>query len=511
MLKVMLRAFLIGMLLLGALLPAFGSELVQAQEPPRVTEDVLADFEAIVESEMEYYHIPGMAVAIVEGSEIVYANGFGVRSLETGEPFTPQTQFRIGSTTKSMTSMLVAQLVDEGLLDWDTPVTDIYPDFQTADPELTAKLTVGDLMGMGTGLESDGWRALDWGGWTPDDLFAAVAEQGVAGEYHEHYAYNNEVYASAGYVAAMAAGLEPTLDNYKTLMQERIFDPIGMSSTIITDDTSALGDNVASSYELTLKGGVENPSLAAAVPIHIIAPAGGVWASAEDMAKYVITQLNGGITPDGTQIVSKENLAQTWEPGVSVPVDIEGVEDAAYAMGWLVETYQDIPIRYHDGGWEGYRTQMSVFPEANVGLVIFTNHIYGDISNPALMYAFVQLLYGLEVTATSEARAVFDESFGSLDAQIALLPPPEVELADVEPLLGEYEMGWTVELHEDNTLWAVHGVWQFMLYPIPLPNTYIVGNSVGIGTMVEFKVDGDQVSFTLEAPEQPVIELHKIG
>jgi CubicO group peptidase (beta-lactamase class C family) len=99
-----------------------------AETNPQITDPMLANFEGIIQSEMEYFHIPGAAVAVIQDGQVVYSQGFGVRNVETSEPLTPQTRFRIGSTTKSMTSMLVAQLVDEGLLSWDTPITDIFPD-----------------------------------------------------------------------------------------------------------------------------------------------------------------------------------------------------------------------------------------------------------------------------------------------------------------------------------------------------------------------------------------------
>jgi CubicO group peptidase (beta-lactamase class C family) len=469
-----------------------------AQEPPRVTNDLIADFAATVETEMAYFHIPGVTIAMLQDGEIVYSEGFGVRNMETGEPFTPQTQFRIGSTTKSMTSMLVAQLVDEDKLSWDSLVTDLYPSFQTADPELTAKITVRDLMSMGTGMVSDPIRSLSWSVWTVDDLFATIADMEIGGEYREFYSYNNEVYAAAGYLATQTAGYEPTLDNYKSLMQERIFDPIGMPGAIITDDLNALSDNYATSYEMTLPGGTENPFPASPSAIHVIAPAGGVWTTIEDMSRYLLTQMNGGVTPDGAQLVSAENLGETWLPQVPMPTEEEAITDRAYAMGWVLETYRDIPIRYHDGGWEGYRTLMGVFPETNTGLIIFSNHIFGDYFNFMLLYDFAEKLYGLDALAIPEVHTMFEEIYGSLDEQLAGLPPIEVDPDVVANLVGVYEQGWTVELRDDNTLWLMHPGAQFLLQPV-MPTMYVIANGAALGTPIQFQVEGDVVSLSLSA------------
>lgn len=480
-----------------------------AQDTPqgKVTDQVIADFDAVVESEMATFHIPGVAIAIIQDGEVVHTKGFGVRDIATGEPFTPETRFRIGSTTKSMTSLLVAQLVDEGKLSWDTPVSELLPGFQTADPELTTKITVRDLMGMGTGLISNEIKSLDWGEWTVDDLLAVVAQQVVAGVYREDYSYNNEVYALAGYLAVLAAGNDPTLDSYKALLQTRIFDPVGMPSAIVTDDLSLLGDNYSRSYELSFAAGATNPSLALPVPINVVAPSGGVWTNIDDMARYLITQMNGGVTPDGTAIVSAENLAETWIPGVRMQPDEDDMRDMRYGMGWVNMTFRDIPARWHDGGWEGYRTLMVVLPESNVGLIIFSNHMYGDLYNFAMLEAFAEILYGLEPQAVNNWREKFEVSFGSIDAQLAELPSAAIAPADAAPLVGDYESNWTLEQREDNTLWLVHGPWQFALHPLPMPNVFVIGSGGAAGTLVQFSIEGDQVSATVGEGEMSLTVL----
>ena len=234
--------------------------------------------------------------------------------------------------------MLAAQWVDEGVLTWDTPVTEIYPDFQTSNAELTNRLTFRDLLGMATGLVDNNLALFSWGQWTMNHLLASIAAMPIGGEYGEFYHYNNEVYASATYLALFAAGREPTLENYASVMQERIFAPIGMKA-LITDDVADLGDNYATSYQVNAVRELEDPEACPVGPTGFLAPAGGVWTSVNDMARYLITQANGGITPDGTRIVSAENLAVTWEPGV----DMGG---SFYGMGWVLQDFEGVAIRW---------------------------------------------------------------------------------------------------------------------------------------------------------------------
>ncbi|MBK8023814.1 MAG: serine hydrolase [Chloroflexi bacterium] len=415
-----------------------------AQGVPTVTAEMLAQFEAMTQEELDYFHIPGAAVAVVQDDEIVYARGFGVRDLETGAPFTTQTQMRIGSTTKSMTSMMIATLVDDGLLNWDTPVTELLPGFATPDAALTARLTVADLMSMETGLIATQPDAMYWDEMTSvDDLLAIVAHQRLESDLHTRYSYNNEVYASVGYAGAAAAGLPVTLDSYRQLMQERILTPIDMPSAVITDDHRLLSDNYAQvSYGYSLLDGTDQPSLNVDAPETLVAPAGGVWTHIEDMARYLITQVTGGLTPGGRRIVSEESLARTWQPGQAVMERSPSQGNLYYAMGWVIAEDAAPPYRTHSGGWKGYRTFMMVYPEARVGLIVFMNSMGADFLQNALGENFGQLLYGLEPSGFVGARAQFDMISQQLQQLAASVASPQVDPVAVAPLLGAYEHGW---------------------------------------------------------------------
>jgi CubicO group peptidase (beta-lactamase class C family) len=496
-------------------------EEAAVQDTSHVTDELTAEFESVIESEMAYSHVPGAAVAIIEDGEVVYAEGFGYRNLETGEPFTTETLFHVASITKSMTSMMVATLVDDGLLDWDTPVIEIYPDFQAPTPELTERITVRDLMNMNTGIESRGADMWYWGDWTVDDLFGAIASMPVVGEYHGHFSYSNELYASVGYIAALSAGREPTMEDYAALMQERVFGPIGMDGAIITDDISLLGDNYATSYEYMLAGDRDNPTPAPVLFARhgVVAPAGGAWVNLDDMARYLVTQMNGGVTPEGVRVVSEANLAETWIP-----------HSGGYGMGWQSgawnyipelstvswESGQDvegIPGRQHGGGFDGFRTGMVVYPDRNVGLIIFANYsVAGDLFREVLTRVFTQMLYDLddqtlEQTMESEDQLTAEE-YEEWDARVHGLAGPQVDAAAVDGWLGAYEQGWVVELHEDNTLWLTRlPDFQYMLIPetSPTPGNRtihcIVANDNVIFDIdfIDLEVNDDGVfSFTLQ-------------
>jgi len=477
-----------------------------AQTQSLVTDEFLAQFEQVVQDEMAYYEMPGVAIAVISGDEVVYAQGFGFRDVENNLPFTPQTQFRIGSTTKSMTSMLIAQLVDEGLITWDTLITSLFPNFQTTDAELTTQITVRDLMGMNTGLISSPLMGLYWGEWDVDALLGGIAQMEVGGNFRDFYSYNNEVYALGGYAGVVASDLELTLDSYKSLMQTQIFDPIGMTSAVITDDVSLLSEDYAQPYEKSLLTGelvvMANP------PIHVVAPAGAVWSNLEDMAKYVITQMNEGITPEGIQIVSQENLSETWKPSVKIEGEPAGIENTAYGMGWVTQTYQGVVVRYHDGGWSGYSTQMMILPEDDVALIIFANASHGGLFGNMLNYAFIELLHGLEPGAIETAHGMWDATLAQYQ-QIQTLVT--LELDEVSAYLGTYEGGWVVEQHEDGSVWLNRGGWHFQLGFITIMGSYVVINNGGAGTLVNFETEGDNLNLTIQFGEGVPTKFLKIN
>jgi len=483
------------MLVMGLVLPA------AAQTTPTVTDEAIGELTRLIETSITEYDIPGMAAAVIANGNIVFAQGFGLRDVENELPFTEKTRFRIGSTTKSMTSLLIAQLVAEGYLAWDTPVTELFPTFATSASGLAEQITLRDLMGMATGLESSALDGFDWGQWTVDDLLEAIANQRSAGAFGEHYSYNNEVYALAGYAAAAGLGEVPSLETYRTLVQQRIFDPIGMTSAIITDNHADLGDNFALPYETSLEPGsnivrMDDP------PIGIVAPAGGVWTTVEDMARYLMTQMNGGIAPDGTRIVDEAALLETWQPGVTIPDAGTSAGEVAYGMGWVTLTYNGIPIRYHDGGWSGYATQMVTFPEANIGLVLFANSSTAQLLNQSIAFGFAESLYEKPLEAFAAAQAQITELGTQIEQARAILNTPfDPEAAAT--LLGEYEEGWRVSAGEDALVLA-RGAWSFRMLPLPYPGMYLVVNNGGAGVQVQFTESEVSITMAVQLPTEAI-------
>jgi CubicO group peptidase (beta-lactamase class C family) len=415
--------------------------------PLPLTGERRAAFEAYVADAINRLSVPGASVAVVQGGLVVYAQGFGVTKLSGSNPVTPDTLMMIGSVTKSMTSTMAATVVDDGWLSWDTPLVDLLPDFVVADPQLTSRLTLADAFCACTGLpRRDLELMFHFNDLTPDRLIAQVGELPLTAPYGQEFQYSNQMYAIGGYAAAIAAGAAPDdLSNgYQLAMRQRLLNPIGMQrSTFALAEVLASGD-YALPHATNLDGQLQPVSpLVDERFTTSVAPAGALWSSAREMALYLQTELADGVAPNGTPVVSAENLARTRAPRAAIPAQpglppLFAEAGDHYAMGWVTGTYHGQPILSHSGGTLGFVSEVAFLPEADLGIVILTNGGQGaGTFNYAVQFRLFELLF--------DQSAEFDALLGPfLEVQTAQLGELRAHLETVDPeavapYLGRYE------------------------------------------------------------------------
>jgi CubicO group peptidase (beta-lactamase class C family) len=414
--------------------------------PLPLTGDRLVAFETYVVDAMNRLGVPGASVAVVQGGQITYAQGFGVKELSGAEPVTADTLMMVGSVTKSLTSTMAATLVDDGSLSWDTPVIDLLPGFAVADPQLTARLTVADAFCACTGLPPRDIELLfNVDTLTPELMVASVAGLPLTAPFGETWQYSNQMYSVGGYAAASAAGDAPDdlYGGYVAAMHERILGPIGMDrSTFALADVLADGD-YASGHATDLDGRTGPFSLQFEERyLRLVAPAGALWSSAREMARYLQTQMADGVAPDGTRVVSVENLGQTWAPRVAIAAP-PGLSPALaessqyYGMGWLVGTYKGQPLINHSGGTGGFISAVAFLPEADLGIVILSNGGPGAVAfYPGVQNRLFELLFD----QPSEFDALLGPVMEAQSAQLAQIRDQfrPVDPTAVAPWLGRY-------------------------------------------------------------------------
>lgn len=334
--------------------PAAPAAPVASSSP---SEDWLAAYVAFVEERTAVDNIPGTAVAVIQGDEIILVQGFGYRDIANQLPVTPDTLFHIGSTNKSMTAMLVATLVDEGVVAWDTAVVEIYPDFP-----LDETITLRQLLNMTSGLPDEAEDDFDVDNSTAEDLLDFLEEIEPWADPGEAFSYSNISASLAGYMAVMAAGADGAglYEGYADQLQERVLRPIGMNTAVVNVSDAQRNPNYGKSYWLEEGQPIEaDPEDYDGDPL---APSGVLKASAAEMALYVATYLNDGIAPNGTRIISSDSLAEMLEPA------LEG-----YALGWQLMTVEGYDIVAHEGSYDNYLSLIGFVPELELGFVILAN------------------------------------------------------------------------------------------------------------------------------------------
>ena len=459
-------------------------------EPLPLTDELIAALETYIVETMELLDVPGAAVAIVQGGEIVYANGFGVRELGKEEPVTPETLMMIGSTTKSMTTMLMAMLVDDGVMDWDTPVIDILSTFAVKDPDITQRITMRNLVCACTGVPRRDIELI----FNAHDLTAEAVVESLRDfefftDFGEAFQYSNQMVAAAGYISAAAAGASygELYDGYAALMRERVFEPIGMTSSTLSFDEVRANANYAMPHGMAWTGEYEPiPLEREDVFLSPIAPAGVAWSNVLDMGRYLITLLNEGVAPDGARVVSAENLAVTWEPQVAISAD------ASYGLGWIVDNYHGLRVIHHGGNTIGFTSDLAFVPQIGLGISVLTNQV-GSSLNQLVRFRLLELLYERD----SEYDGLVQLSLERLERQLAELREQTLDSVDpdaVAPYLGVFTneaLGEIALALEDGMLTLDAGEFKMDLLPRVQDGEVRGYQSVTSGLSGEFRFEED--------------------
>ena len=182
---------------------------------------------------------------------------------------------------------------------------------------------------------------------------------------------------------------------YDKAMQTKIFDPLGMKATTF-DYARALAGNHASPHGDDVDGKPQVAKIAFDYSIYPARPAGGVWTSAHDLARYVQDELNLGKLQDGQQLVSQENLLMRRKPQIMLG------EDSWYGMGLIVDRKYGIPVVSHGGSMAGYKSDFFFLPEYGVGAVLLTNADTGGRLNRPFGRRLLEVLFDGKPEATGD-------------------------------------------------------------------------------------------------------------
>lgn len=399
--------------------------------------------DALVSSMMADYDVPGFSLAIVKDGEVIYAQGYGVRNIETGEPITPDTQFHVGSVSKSFTSLAIAQQVDAGTLDLDTPIVTYLPDFTLTDTEAAQNLTLRHLLSNAAGFQPDDIPWYAGKVQTMAEVVAHIQTLPVHAQPGTTYVYNNLGYTLAGYVLEQVTGIP-----YAEYLDANIFEPLDMKEA--TADFAAMQqtENHITPHLLDAREGVK--PIAFFDNMDAIAPAGAVSASALEMANYAIFQLGDG-TFNGEAIVSETMLTETHTAQI-----------ADYALGWVVGEQAGYQTVWHNGSMDGFGALVGLVPAENLGVVGLMNADYIDNGGflDALVLRVVEITLGVEPETDTIAAITTGSGLDPVarKARFEAARSFEADPTTYAPYVGDYISMFgdiSVELREDQSLWFI--------------------------------------------------------
>src|SRR5579871_850444 len=413
-----------------------------------------ADFQTYVEGLRKAYGIPGMAIAIVENGQTTLAQGYGVRRLGEPAPVDAKTIFPTGSTGKAFTVAALATLVDAGKLSWDDKVTDKLPGFEMYDPWVTRQMTVVDLLvhRSGLGLGEGDLMFAPSSDITRAELVYRMRYLKPATSFRSGYAYDNVLYGVAGQLILAVSG--QTWEDY---MRTHVLEPARMLDST-SDDEHRFADPDRAWPHARLNGPMrglgdqqvldEKDDLGKST-----SPAGGISASAEDMAQWIKIQLGHGAITGGGRLYSEASAAEMWRPETIIPVtppppplDVQSPQLEDYALGWFVRDYRGHTIIEHDGAVFGFRALVDLIPETNVGFAVLSNAEDG-VPLVAIRDRLLDHYLG-EPPTVDWAKAWGDYKQRQVEAALKALHSQMAEPAKVGPTLplagyaGDYADPW---------------------------------------------------------------------
>lgn len=341
----------------------FASGLV-AQEK---TEDVrFAGFDSYVKEVMAELHVPGLAVAVVKGDEIVFAKGYGFADVDGKRSVTSNTLFAIGSSTKAFTATCLAILVDRDKLDWDKPVRDYLPAFRMYDEYATEHLTPRDLLSHRSGLPR---HDLLWYGSSAkrEEIFNKLRYLEPNKSFREDFEYQNLMFMTAGYLAGKLYGA-----NWERMVREEIMGPLGMQRSVLSVEEMQKDDDFAFPYRwIDDEESLEKMDFR---NIDEVGPAGSINSSVEEMAQWVKLQLAEGKFGE-EQLVQEATMRQLHTIVTAIRAyptnDLRGT--FGYGMGWFLEWYRGHYLVHHGGNIDGFSALVAFMPHQDFGCVVLTN------------------------------------------------------------------------------------------------------------------------------------------
>jgi CubicO group peptidase (beta-lactamase class C family) len=328
--------------------------------------------DSMVADAMKKFDVAGVAIAIVKDGKIIHQKGYGVKSVETNQPVDENTNFQIASNSKAFTTAALSILVEEGKLKWDDKVKDHIPEFKMYNDYVTQNFNIQDLLthrsGLGLGA-GDLMFFPDGSNFTINDVITCFQHFKPVSAFRTKFDYDNLLYLIAGEVIARTSGM-----SYETFIQNRIILPLQMNNTFAAASMMKDKSNLAMPHS-TQSGAIKTIEVYNEM---INSAAGGILSNVNDMSNWMLVHLNKGHygTDLKSVLFSEQNHREMWK--------LHTIEDNevfprynshfnGYGLGWFLTDKKGKLSVSHTGGLPGMLSIVTLLPDLNLGIVLFTN------------------------------------------------------------------------------------------------------------------------------------------
>lgn len=354
-------------LLLGLLLFLCGNT-AEALDPKKLDPKKLA--EAIKKTEqhillhLDRKQIPGCAVAVVYQNQIIFMNGYGVRSFGKTDKIDLDTVFQLGSVSKPIAATLTTLLENQGLLSVEDPVSNYLPNFALNNKQPPKALKIKNLLSHTSGLPRNGFNHLIETFTPYPEIMKALQKPRISVLPGRRYDYHNAMYGLIAEVTKAA-----TYQSFPDALQSKLLKPLKMNNTSATFTDLFCNANRASPHTKGRRGTL-CPCEPYSQGYYTVAPAGGINSSVRDMAIFLKAQMGGH-----PEVVPHKVLAKMQTPVIPTKNMIGSArsKNPHYGLGWRIVEYADQKLVYHGGWVKGFTNFLAFMPDQQLGIVILHN------------------------------------------------------------------------------------------------------------------------------------------
>jgi CubicO group peptidase (beta-lactamase class C family) len=394
------------------------------------------------------WNIPGLSVAIVKDGNIVFEKGYGTININENKKPDEHTLYAIASNTKAFTAAILAQLVEEGKVNWKDKVQDHLPYFEVYDPAVSRMVTVEDLLshnvGLGTFSGDVIWYKSEL---TTEEIVRRIKFVPQAYEFRDGYGYSNLMFITAGDLIEKLTG-----KSFKDNVTDRFLNPLEMNHTVVSVKDFGTNKNVATPHAMDAN---DKNYVIPWVGWDNVQSTGGIISSVHDMSKWMILNMNHGVTKKNDTLFSGRNRNNMWNVHNSFGVNqvkrnSTGSQYAGYGLGWFLGDYQGNFRVRHGGGYDGMISTVQMLPDENLGVVVLTNGVKAP-TNAIAYYIFDQFLgrdkkdWSKEMLEGYDKRKASDTRIADRKAKRVIGTQPILKRGEITgtyhtPIYGNFEI-----------------------------------------------------------------------